>query len=96
MDRLPLSKRATQKTDMKKFNLKKVKEAEVREEYQLNISRSSAASENVGDSGGIIRAGENIRENIKILAQESLDQYERKQHKPWFDEECSKLLNQRR
>jgi hypothetical protein len=34
-----------------------------------------------------------IRENIKISAKESL-RYELKQHKPWFDEGCSKLLDQ--
>jgi hypothetical protein len=38
---------------------------------------------------------ETIRENIKILAKECLGYYEPKQHKPWFDEECSKLLDQR-
>jgi hypothetical protein len=37
-----------------------------------------------------------IKENIKISAKESLGLYERKQHKPWFDEECSKFLDQRK
>jgi hypothetical protein len=46
MGRLSVSKRATQKFDMKRFNLKKLKEAEFREEYQLQISNSFAASEN--------------------------------------------------
>jgi hypothetical protein len=46
MDRLPVSKRATQKFDMKRFNLKKLKEAEVKEEYQLQISNRFAESEN--------------------------------------------------
>jgi hypothetical protein len=32
-----------------------------------------------------------IRENVKILAIESLDYYELKKHKTWFDEGCSKL-----
>jgi hypothetical protein len=36
------------------------------------------------------------RENIKILDKESLDYYELKKHKPWFDEGCSKLLDQRK
>jgi hypothetical protein len=45
MDRLPVSKGATQKFDMKRFNLKKLKEAE-REEYQLQISNRFAAPEN--------------------------------------------------
>jgi hypothetical protein len=29
---------------------------------------------------------ETIRENIKISTKESLDYYELKKHKPWFDE----------
>jgi hypothetical protein len=37
---------------------------------------------------------ETIRENIKISAKGSLGYYELKQHKPWFDEGCSKLLDQ--
>jgi hypothetical protein len=36
-----------------------------------------------------------IRENVKISAKESLGYYELKQHKSWFDEGCSKLLDQR-
>jgi hypothetical protein len=33
---------------------------------------------------------------IKMSAKESLDLYELKKHKPWFDEGCSKLLDQRK
>jgi hypothetical protein len=39
---------------------------------------------------------ETIRENIKISARDSLGYFELKKHKPWFDEECSKLLDQRK
>jgi hypothetical protein len=42
------------------------------------------------------KAWEAIRENIKISAKESLGYYEMKKHKPWFDEGCSKLLDQRK
>jgi hypothetical protein len=31
-----------------------------------------------------------------MSAKESLGLYEKKQHKPWFDEECSKFLDQRK
>jgi len=34
------------------------------------------------------RGWENIKENIKISAEESLCLYELKQLKPWFDDEC--------
>jgi hypothetical protein len=36
---------------------------------------------------------ETISENIKISAKDNIGYYELKQHKPWFDEGCSKLLN---
>jgi hypothetical protein len=41
-------------------------------------------------------AWETIRENIKISAKDSLGYFELKKHKPWFDEGCSKLLDQRK
>jgi hypothetical protein len=44
----------------------------------------------------INRAWEIIREDIKISAKESLGYYELKKHKPWFDEGCSELLDQRK
>jgi hypothetical protein len=37
-----------------------------------------------------------IRENIKIVAKQSLGYFEFKKHKPWFDEWSSKLLDQRK
>jgi hypothetical protein len=41
-------------------------------------------------------AGEMIRDNIKISAKESLGYCELKKYKPWFDEACSKLVDQRK
>jgi hypothetical protein len=41
-------------------------------------------------------AWETIRENIKSLAKERTGYFEFKKHKPWFDEGCSKLLDQRK
>ena len=38
---------------------------------------------------------ENIKENIKISAKESLSLCRLKQHKPWFVEECLGFLDQR-
>ena len=40
-------------------------------------------------------AWENIKENIKSSAKESLGLHELKQHKAWFDEECFGFLDQR-
>jgi hypothetical protein len=41
-------------------------------------------------------AWETIRENINISAKERVCYFEMKKHKPWFNEGCSKLLDQRK
>ena len=46
-----------------------------------------ASLENLNDSKNINRAWENISENIKTSAKESLGLCKLKQHKPWFDDE---------
>jgi hypothetical protein len=38
--------------------------------------------------------GKNIKGNIETSAKESLALYELKQHDPWFDEECSRFLDE--
>ena len=40
-------------------------------------------------------AQENIKENIETSLKESLVLHELKQQKPWFDQECSRVLEQR-
>jgi hypothetical protein len=52
--------------------------------------------ENLDAEVDINRAWEIIRENINISAKESPGHYELKKHKLWFDEGCSKLLDQRK
>jgi hypothetical protein len=94
-ERLAVSKRAAQNIDTGRFNVKKLKEADVKEQYQVTIRNKFEALENLEDSGDINRAWDHIRENIKISAQESLDYCEPKHRKPWFVEECSKLVDQR-
>jgi hypothetical protein len=42
--------------------------------------------EDLDGEGDIYRAWENIKENIKTSAKESIELHELKQHKPWFDE----------
>jgi hypothetical protein len=43
-----------------------------------------------------ISVWEIIRENIKISVKDSLGYFELKKHKPWFNEGCSKLVDQRK
>jgi hypothetical protein len=68
-------------------------EEDVKEQYQVTFRNKFAALENLEDSGDINRAWDNIIENIKISAKESLDYCESKHHKLWFDEGCSELVD---
>jgi len=87
-ERLAVSKQAAQKFDVERFNLRKLNELEVRKQYQIHISNRCAALENLNVSEGINRAWENIKDNTKTPAKESLDLSKLKQHKPWFNVEC--------
>jgi hypothetical protein len=91
-ERLAVSKRAAQKIDTEGFNVKNLNKEDVKEQYQVTIRNKLAALENLEDSGDINRAWDNMRENVKISAQESLGYCETKHRKPWFDEECSELV----
>ena len=54
-------------------------------------------TENFDVDEDVNRAWENIKENIKTSAKESLGLHElKKQHKPWFDTECFEFLDQRK
>jgi hypothetical protein len=83
------------KFDVERFNLRKVNDVEVKEQYQIKFSNRFAGLENVDDDVvDISRAWGSIRGNIKASAIHNLGCYELKQHKPWFNSECSKLLDQ--
>ena len=94
-ERLPVSKQATQKFDGERFNPRKLRDLEVKKQYQIEITNRFVVLGNISDDGGINRAWENIKENIKTSAKESLGLHELKQHKPWFDEECLHFLDER-
>jgi hypothetical protein len=91
-----VSKQTTHRVDTERFNLKKLNEVEGREHYRVEISNRFAALENLDTEMELNNAWETVRENIKISAKESLGYYELKKHKPWFDEGCSKLLDERK
>ena len=86
-ERLAVRKQAAQKSGGGRFNLKKLNNLEVRKRYEIEITNRFAALENVREDEEINRGWENIKENIKTSAAESLGMHEMKQHKPWFDEE---------
>jgi len=52
--------------------------------------------ENFNDSEDINRSCENVTEHNKTWVKESLSLYELKLHKAWFDEEFSRLLDQKK
>jgi hypothetical protein len=62
-DRLAVSKRAARKIDTERFNIKKINDGDVKEQYQVTMRNNFAALENLQDSGDINRAWDNIREN---------------------------------
>jgi hypothetical protein len=95
-ERLSVSKRARQKFDLESFDLKKLDDIEVKEKYQVEISNRFAALESVDESFDINNAWESIRENIKTSAKDNLGYHRLKLNKPWFDDECLKLIDQRK
>jgi hypothetical protein len=52
--------------------------------------------ESLDESFDINNAWEIIRENIKISAKDNLGYQKLKHNKPWFDDECSKLIDKRK
>jgi hypothetical protein len=95
-ERLAVNKHGSHKFHMERFNLKTLNEVEGKEKYRGEVSNRFAALEDLDTEGEINTICETIRGNIKISAKESLGYYELKQHKPWFDEGCPKLLDHRK
>jgi hypothetical protein len=95
-ERLAISKKAAQKIDVERLNIRKLTEMEIRKLCQIKISNRFAALENLSDSKDINRVWEDIKENIKISTKESPGLYKLQQHKPWFDKECLCFFDQRK
>jgi hypothetical protein len=68
-ERLAVSKQELQKSDMERFNLRKLNELEVR----IKVSDRFVALENLSDSKDINRAWENTKEAIKTSDKQSLE-----------------------
>jgi hypothetical protein len=93
-ERISVSKRAKQKFDLERCDLKKLDDIEVKEEYQAEISNRFAALESLDESFDIINnAWEGVRENITTSAKDNLGYQNLKHNKPWFNDECSKLID---
>jgi hypothetical protein len=95
-ERLAVNKQRSQRYNLERFSLKKLNDAEGKEQFRVEVSNRFAALEDMDRGVEINSAWETIRGNIQISARESLGYFELKMHKPWFDEGCSKLLDQRK
>jgi hypothetical protein len=82
--------------DVQRFDLKKLDNVEVKEEYHIEISNSFATLEHLDESFDINNAWESIRENVKTSAKDNLGYHRLKHNKPWFEDECSKLIDQQK
>jgi hypothetical protein len=85
-----------QKFDLERFDLKRLDDVEVKEKYQVEISNRFATLESLDESFDINNVWESIRENIKTSTEDNLGYQKLKHNKPWFDDECSKLIDQRK
>jgi hypothetical protein len=94
-ERLTVNKQRSQRSNIERFNLKKLNDVEGKEQFRVEVSNRFAAWEDLDAEVEINSAWETIRDNIKISAKESLGNFELKKHKPWLDEGCS-ILDQRK
>ena len=69
---------------------------ELTDQYQIKISYRFAALENLNYSDNKIRIGKTLNRILKSQLKTVSSLYEQKQHKPWFDEKCSKFVDQRK
>ena len=93
-ERLAVRKQAAQKFEGERFNLRKLKELEVKEKYQIEITNRFAGLENLNVDEDVNRVWENIKQNIKTSAKESLGLQKWKHHKPWLTKMCRFLRSE--
>ena len=60
-ERLTVSKQAAQRFDGERFNLRKLNEPDVGEQYQIEITNKFAVLENLSDDEGVDRTWENVK-----------------------------------
>jgi hypothetical protein len=92
--RISVSKRGRQNFDLERFDLRNLDDLEVKEKNQVEFSNRFAALESLDESFNINNAWESIRENIKTSGKDNLGYQKLERNKSWFDDECSKLIDQ--
>jgi hypothetical protein len=79
---------------LERFDLKKFKDVDVKEKYQVEILNRFAALKSSDENFNINNAWESITENIKTSAKDNLGYQKLKHNKSWSDDERSKLIDQ--
>jgi hypothetical protein len=92
-ERISVNKQVRQNSDLERFDLRKLDDIDFKEEYQVEISNRFAALENWDESLDINSSWKSIGEKIKTSAKETLEYHRLRHNKPWFDDECLKLIN---
>jgi hypothetical protein len=83
-----------QNFDLEIFDLKRLDDVEVKEKHKVEISNRFETLQSLDEGCDINNASESIRENIKTSTKENVVYQKLKHNKPWFDDECSKLIDQ--
>jgi hypothetical protein len=94
-ERLAVNKQRPRRFDMERSNLKNLNEVKGKGQFRVG-SKRFAAFEDLDTEVESNCAWETMRENIKISAKDSLGYFELRKHNTWFEEGCSKLLDQRK
>ena len=68
-ERLAVGKQAAQRFHWQRFNLRKLNEPDVMEQYQIEITNRFAALENLDDGEDVNRTWENIKDNIQNVSE---------------------------
>jgi hypothetical protein len=71
-ERNSVSKRARQKFDLERFDLKRLDDVKVKGKYQVEISKRTAALENSDERLDINSVSQSIRENIATLGKKKM------------------------
>jgi hypothetical protein len=79
---------------MQRSSPKKLNEDEGKEQYHIEVSKRFVALDILDSEVEINSAREMTRGSIKISTEESVGYFELE--KPWFDKECSELLDLRK
>ncbi|KAJ4448541.1 hypothetical protein ANN_10559 [Periplaneta americana] len=97
-ERLSVVKRVEQQANINRFNILKLKDEETKQRYLVEISNRFAAlatADEAEEELDVNSVWDNIRDNIKIAAEQSIGYLETKKKKPWFDEDCSIAVDRR-